>query len=334
MTTAQLEYFEKECKEDFKTIKASLDAFNIFEVLKIHRREIRHSNFLGWLFDPNGSHNLGDIFLKELIKLLNKGEKYQINVLDKSLNNTIVFRESKGNIDVLIINETLGFSICIENKIGARFSKTQLEKYYKYVHRNYDHLTNKVFITLTPSLSVENFSTEEEIDIYQNITYKNLINAFENLGPDIEKAKVSVADSIKQYIAVHKKHIVKNSEELLLARKLYLKYKGEIDYIIASRPDFRKKVKDVEKAFKDDFVDGLEILPEWKPKHIFRILPKNENLKKLYYFPQAKAWNGDYIFAIELFLNKEVYFVIFVLQSVANQLLIINRTHLEDLTPN
>ena len=70
MTTARLEYFEKECKEDFKTIKASLDAFNIFEVLKIHRREIRHSNFLGWLFDPNGSHNLGDIFLKELIKTL------------------------------------------------------------------------------------------------------------------------------------------------------------------------------------------------------------------------------------------------------------------------
>ena len=72
MTTAQLEYFEKECQEDFKTIKASLDAFNIFEVLKIHRREIRHSNFLGWLFDPNGSHNLGDIFLKELIIFLTK----------------------------------------------------------------------------------------------------------------------------------------------------------------------------------------------------------------------------------------------------------------------
>ena len=37
----------------------------------------------------------------------------------------------------------------------------------------------------------------------------------------------------------------------LKQKKLYLKYKGEIDYIIASRPDFRKKVKDVEKAFKD-----------------------------------------------------------------------------------
>lgn len=36
---------------------------NIFDVLKISRAEIRHSNMLGWLMDPNENHGLGDSFL-------------------------------------------------------------------------------------------------------------------------------------------------------------------------------------------------------------------------------------------------------------------------------
>ena len=37
--------------------------FNIFDVLKISRTEIRHSNLLSWLIDPNENHGLGDSFL-------------------------------------------------------------------------------------------------------------------------------------------------------------------------------------------------------------------------------------------------------------------------------
>ena len=44
--------------------------FNIFDVLKISRTEIRHSNMLGWLLDPNENHGLGDKFLKALFKIV------------------------------------------------------------------------------------------------------------------------------------------------------------------------------------------------------------------------------------------------------------------------
>ena len=43
------------------------DEVNIFDVLKVTNTEIRHSNILAWLLDPNENHGIGDSFLKEFI---------------------------------------------------------------------------------------------------------------------------------------------------------------------------------------------------------------------------------------------------------------------------
>ena len=48
------------------------EKFNIFDVLKISRTEIRHSNMLAWLFDANENHGLGDKFVKRLCRNLLK----------------------------------------------------------------------------------------------------------------------------------------------------------------------------------------------------------------------------------------------------------------------
>ena len=44
--------------------------FNMFDVLKISRTEIRHSNMLGWLLNPNENHGMGDVFLKGILQRL------------------------------------------------------------------------------------------------------------------------------------------------------------------------------------------------------------------------------------------------------------------------
>jgi len=44
--------------------------FNPLTVLKVQRYEIRHVNTLSWLLDPNGSHNLGDAFLKRFMRVV------------------------------------------------------------------------------------------------------------------------------------------------------------------------------------------------------------------------------------------------------------------------
>ena len=41
-------------------LKQWAEKFNIFDVLKISRTEIRHSNMLAWLFDANETQSMGD----------------------------------------------------------------------------------------------------------------------------------------------------------------------------------------------------------------------------------------------------------------------------------
>ena len=40
---------------------------NIFNILKLDRMEIRHSNMLSWLLTPGETHGLGDKFLRKLL---------------------------------------------------------------------------------------------------------------------------------------------------------------------------------------------------------------------------------------------------------------------------
>lgn len=56
--------------QELEILNARLSAFNMFEVLKVDRAEIRHSNVLGWLMTPNGSHGLGPVFLRRFLSRL------------------------------------------------------------------------------------------------------------------------------------------------------------------------------------------------------------------------------------------------------------------------
>ena len=53
---------------NFDKIDLELKNPNIFHILKISTREIRHSNFLSWLLDPSETHKMGDIFLKRFLR--------------------------------------------------------------------------------------------------------------------------------------------------------------------------------------------------------------------------------------------------------------------------
>ncbi|AWI43334.1 hypothetical protein BJG88_00295 [Staphylococcus nepalensis] len=44
-------------------IQANVDNFNVFEILGTINTEIRHSNMLAWLFNPNEVHGLNDLFI-------------------------------------------------------------------------------------------------------------------------------------------------------------------------------------------------------------------------------------------------------------------------------
>jgi hypothetical protein len=54
--------------EDLERLEALLDRFNVFEAIGAVRQEVRHSDFLAFLLDPQQSHGLGDLFATRLLQ--------------------------------------------------------------------------------------------------------------------------------------------------------------------------------------------------------------------------------------------------------------------------
>lgn len=307
VTVEQLEDFIVKAQPDLETIKRELSAFNIFNVLGIQHREIRHSNFLGWLFDPNESHELEDVFLKDLFKLMRKvgvldADEF-VSLLVQDLKSTQVYRESVNNIDILIVNERLGLIICIENKIKKDYSDHQLEKYYNYVEENYSGIKTRVYLTLTPFHN-ENHLNYIAGENYTNINYQNIVTLLKKNKNIIDKSIPTVKESINQYIAMTEKSVIYSSDEVKLAQKIYKKYKNEIEFIINNKPDFLSHKQTITNCINDGGLGAFEIIKNDTHKDIIRIFPKNEALKDLFRDTNFNSWNGDYMFCLELFVQK------------------------------
>lgn len=131
-----------------------VNRLNIFNILSIENAEIRHSNFLAWLFDPNETHGLGDYFLKKIIQnVVNShpldSRPISIFELDRlELDDAVVLRESD-NIDLLIFSKSAKLVFVIENKIDSGEHDDQLKRYEKTVNSKYPDY-RKVFTYLTP----------------------------------------------------------------------------------------------------------------------------------------------------------------------------------------
>jgi hypothetical protein len=124
-------------------LELQLEAFNPFTVLRANRYEIRHTNTLAWLLDPEGNHGLGDTFLRSFLREALPGTVLAV-VLPHLLNakgELTIHREYRiqkssdqgGNsaraLDILI--EHGEFLIAVEAKIDAGQSNGQLTAYQR-----------------------------------------------------------------------------------------------------------------------------------------------------------------------------------------------------------
>ena len=127
--------------------------FNIFDVLKISRTEIRHSNLLSWLIDPNESHGLGDSFLYGIIVLLSKelDQRTALHLLSTDLYSYTVFREWN-HIDILLLSHQNRVVLAIENKVGAHehnsgnSEESQLITYKNKITSHYYDYTKNLYL--------------------------------------------------------------------------------------------------------------------------------------------------------------------------------------------
>lgn len=227
---------------------------NIFTALKLAHYETRHSNFLGWLLDPNQTHGLGARFLKLILSDLFKDERIrQVSVADVArlpFEQAQVLREWK-HIDLLIrIGDLV---VVIENKIWASESKGQLSSYEQIINSIYPN-SRKVFVFLSP------YGTKSSMDAtYVNYSYRRIIEILELLvGSYSESIPSSVKIYLEDYMETLKTQIMQNGELNALARKIYLNHQELFSFIQRHSPNPLKEIA--------DYLYGLLVRKGWVAK--------------------------------------------------------------------
>lgn len=150
------------------------EEFNLFKILRKYDDEVNlHSRFISELLNPNGTHGLGEVFLKLFLEVLNY-ENFvfsdKIKVFHEKYIGEINETKTKGGqIDLLIENISENIFI-IENKIHAEDQENQLLRY-----KNYNTDSNLFYLTLQgdePSEYSLGTLTSQEVTC---ISYKNEI---------------------------------------------------------------------------------------------------------------------------------------------------------------
>lgn len=228
--------------EDFDRLDLGLKNPNIFQILKISRNEIRHSNFLSWLLDPNQSHKLGDIFLKRFLREVFSSDKFrgidQVDVEGMDLSSVEVQREWK-NIDVLIKLESA--VVCVENKVLSKEHSNQLKRYKEIIETQFPH-HKQTFVYLTP----EGVSSESESETYEPISYEFIVNTLERIISVYgESLNEQVGNYIKDYITIIKRELMGTDNLTELSKKIYQNHKELFDFIIERKPDVLDEIRGV-----------------------------------------------------------------------------------------
>lgn len=123
---------------DFERLELDIRKPNIFSILDISKTEIRHSNFLAWILDPNENHGLKNLILVRLLRDIFSDDKVsdytQFDIEFLNFNNVEIRREWK-HIDILVLIDKV--VLAIENKISSTDHTNQLERYEKIIKKEF-----------------------------------------------------------------------------------------------------------------------------------------------------------------------------------------------------
>lgn len=210
-----------ETDASFQQLSQKMQALNIFEVLGITNAEIRHSNFLAWLLDPNGNHGMGDRFLREFASKLGQKE-----VVPESVTDFIVKREWQ-HIDLLVLCQKEKYLLCVENKVFSGEHNNQLHRYRDILLTKYPQYTMS-FAFLSPEGMIP--ESEDDQKYWQPVSYADVLDAIEtaksgsSLLPEVNML-------LNHYTAAVRRHIVGDESIKKLCQDFYNRHKEVLDMI-------------------------------------------------------------------------------------------------------
>ena len=283
--------------EDFDKLDLGMKNPNIFQILRITKNEIRHSNFLSWLLDPNQSHKLGDIFLKRFLREVFSSDRFndveQVDVEGMDLSKVEVLREWK-NIDVLIkLNDVV---ICVENKVLSKEHSNQLKRYREIIQNDFPD-EKQIFVYLTP----EGDESENETDSYEPISYEFVVDTLERIISVYgESLNQQVKNYIKDYITIIKRELMETDELTELSKKIYSNHKELFDFIYEHKPDV---LDDVKSIFEEQIKNRGWILGSQGKVYLRFTTPKISELT--YINENSNGWRKKESFLFEFVLNPK-----------------------------
>ncbi|MGI8654313.1 MAG: PD-(D/E)XK nuclease family protein [Pyrinomonadaceae bacterium] len=221
---------------ELEELSAKLNQFNILQVLRIERAEIRHSNVLGWLLNPRESHGLSETFVRRFISTLlldNEQADFDLSSATVELMDLVdveVRREWR-NIDLLIHSKANHLVILIENKIRAKESKGQLLKYKGIVQQSFPD--TKIIIPVLLTLE-----GDEPSEMAQGLGYIpwSHVALYKVATEVIEQQQNRIPQDaqtfLRHYLSTLRKEAMQDKELEDLCKSIYRKHKAAIDLIV------------------------------------------------------------------------------------------------------
>lgn len=217
--------------------------FNALRVLGVQHGELRHSNVLAWLLTPDESHGFGDRFLRRwLLRVIYESDiardkvPHLVNVAAQPFSFVRITREWR-NIDVLVELELPNdqrWVIAIENKVNAKQSSKQLERYRKLVDEAFAGAAFQILVFLTVT-----GDSPEDSDGRWIIAFHSQIEAV--LSELLEERNSTMGEGpkslIHDYLDVLNENLMKTPRAAELAQQIYALHRRALDIIFEHKPD-------------------------------------------------------------------------------------------------
>lgn len=281
--------------QDLEKLEGLLDQFNIFEVLHTYRQEMRHSDFLAYLLNPNQNHGLGDAFVKRFLQeaiMHADGDQpitpIQLDIWDLD---AIEVRREWQDIDILLVDVVNKIVIIIENKVFSGEHGGQLKRYQRVVKQHFSGYT-VIGLFLTPDGEVPSDPS------FIMISYNQICQLLEYI---IQSRETTLGHDVlvlmKHYVEILRRYIVGDSEIERLCQQIYKKHQRALDKIYEFLPD--------QQAVIQEYLGGLinatpQLELDYLTKSYIYFIPKNWNFPVL---QKGQGWTPSGRMLLFVFLN-------------------------------
>ena len=267
--------------------------FNIFDVLRSTKTEIRHSNVLAWFLDPEKEHGFNYNVLEYFIKFARKTNSNE----ELDLSNAVVdVRREEQNIDILVVVENPKIVLVIENKTKTGEHDDQLRRYREDVETNYSDYDERLYLFLTPK---EDEPSDRE---WKKMTYDDVKEILENEYNDHTFNDDGVKVLIDHYINVLAIHLTENADLTNICKKIYRKHFKALDLIHEHCNNIRLEwVEQKQKENKLVLGKSSDSIVRFTTPQLSVILPKDTKNKS--------DWGNNDFYYYELTQNDTHYYI-------------------------